>query len=312
MKLLLAVDTVTTLNILLDYMESRYWPKGTEAHVLSVVEDDSVPIETWRSKGYGIAAVRHEMRRRGEQVNSLVNQRLRELGIPTQVTVMRGDPAFLISFAARKWSSDLILIRAHNRVEFRNWLLGSVAKSVVAEAPCSVEVVREPAKRRSDAATRDMRILIATDGSDASTVASQALSEMEYPEGTEIKVVSIVNPITYSMEEVGLTRGRESERAHHAIGKTVSMLKSMPHKVTAEVMAGRRVRQIVERAKDWEADLIVVGAEPRRGLKRLLSRGTAANVADRAHCSVTVVRRQLSENEESSQRYKFGSFRNAA
>jgi len=101
MKLLLAVDTMKTLNILLDFIEARSWPKGTEAGILSVLEDESVPVETWRSEGYGIGAVRREMQRRGEQISGLVVERLRAIGIPAQVTIMRGDPAFLIPFAAR-------------------------------------------------------------------------------------------------------------------------------------------------------------------------------------------------------------------
>ena len=39
MKLLLAVDSITTLNILLDEVVVRSWPNGTEARVLSVVEE---------------------------------------------------------------------------------------------------------------------------------------------------------------------------------------------------------------------------------------------------------------------------------
>jgi nucleotide-binding universal stress UspA family protein len=136
-KLLLAVDSITTLDIILNEITARSWPSGTEARVLSVVEDDEVPLETWREKGYGVAAVRHEMRRRGEQICALAVDRLREIGITTEVVIMRGNPEFLIPFAARKWPADLILIRAHNRRDFRNWMLGSVAKSVVESAPCS-------------------------------------------------------------------------------------------------------------------------------------------------------------------------------
>src|SRR5690349_1546050 len=178
MRLLLAVDTLKTLDILLNSMEARSWPRGTEAEVLSVVEDETVPVETWRAEGYGIGAVRREMNRRGEQISGLVVERLRAIGIPAQVTIMRGDPAFLIPFAARKWSSDLILIRTNNRTSFRNRLLGSVAKSVVEYAPCSVEVVRA---EQSNVAGRNMRILLPTDGSDASSAATQAIAEMEFP-----------------------------------------------------------------------------------------------------------------------------------
>ena len=305
MRLLLAVDTIKTLDVVLNFIEARSWPNGTEAEVLSVVEDETIPVETWRSEGYGIDAVRREMQRRGEQISALVIERLRAIGISAHVTIMRGDPAFLIPFAARKWSSDLILIRANNRMSFRNWLLGSVAKSVVEYAPCSVEVIRA---EQPDVAGREMRILVPTDGSGASLAASQAIAEMEFPAGTKVKVVSVINPIRYSLEEIGILRGKDSERAHHAIGKTVNMLRSAPLKITAEVIAGRRVPQIVAQARDWNADLIVVGTEEREGLKRLMSRGTAVAVANRAHCSVRVVRgKSVSDRKELPPRTDRGS-----
>lgn len=293
MRLLVAVDTIKTLDIILNAIEARSWPNGTEADILSVVEDETIPAETWRAEGYGLNAIRREMRRRGEQVSALAIERLRGMGIPAQVTIMRGDPAFLIPFAAQNLSSDLILIRANNRMDFRNWLLGSVAKSVVEYAECSVEVVRAPTTASNERS--GMRILLATD---AALAASQALAEMKFAEDTEVKVVSVVNPIRYSLDEIGLSRGKESDRAHHAIGKALNVLRSAPLKLTAEVVAGSRVRQILARAKDWNADLIVVGDEERSGLKRLMSRGTAVGVANRAHCSVTVVRRKNASREK--------------
>lgn len=309
MRLLVAVDTIKTLDIVLNAIEARSWPNGTQADVLSVVEDETIPAETWRAEGYGLNAIRHEMRRRGEQVSALAIERLRAMGIPAQVTIMRGDPAFLIPFAAQNWTSDLILIRANNRMDFRNWLLGSVAKSVVEYAECSVEVVRAPATEPLDEGRSAMRILIATDGSDASLAASSAVAEMKLAEDTEIKVVSVINSIRYSLEEIGVLRGKETERAHHAIGKTVNAIQSAPLKITAEVVAGSRVRQILDRAKDWSADLIVVGHEERSGLQRLISRGTAVAVTNRAHCSVRVVRRNKASRDK---QYRVDSLSNAA
>jgi nucleotide-binding universal stress UspA family protein len=309
MRLLVAVDTITTLDIVLRAMEARSWPRGTEADVLSVVEDETIPAETWRTEGYGLNAVRHEMRRRGEQVSALSIERLKAMGIPAQVTVMRGDPAFLIPFAAQNWSSDLILIRANNRTDFRNWLLGSVAKSVVESADCSVEVVRAPTALQTSPARSVMRILLATDGADAALAASSAVAEMKFKEDTEVKVVSVVNPIKYSLEEIGFLRGKETERAHHAIGKAVNVLRSAPLQVTAEVVAGSKVRQILARARDWNADLIVVGDEERSGLQRLMSRGTGVAVANQARSSVRVVRRN---NASRDKQYGLDSLSNAA
>jgi hypothetical protein len=100
------------------------------------------------------------MRRRDEQITALAFERLQQVGIPAEVTVMRGKPEFLISFTARKWLAELILIRAHNRNDFRNWLLGSVAKSVIDAARGSVEVIRDAGRGISVKGNRGMRILL--------------------------------------------------------------------------------------------------------------------------------------------------------
>ena len=286
MKVLVAVDSIITLDILIDEMSARSWPAGTEVRVLSVVNDGDVPLKTWRDEGYGVSAVRREMDRRGEQLSAFGVERLRRIGIPSQVVIMRGNPEFLISFAARSWPADLIIMRAHNRKDFRSRLLGSVAKSVVESAPCSVEVVRA----REEADGRAFRVLLATDGSSASLAASQAVAEMSWPENTEVRVVSAVNPMIYSVEELGLTGSTATDDAHRAIGNAVQVLSGAPVKVSAEVIAGRAARQIVVRAKDWGADLIVLGTNERRGLSRLLFGSTSAAVAKRAHCSVRVIR----------------------
>jgi nucleotide-binding universal stress UspA family protein len=293
MKILLAVDSITTLEILLNEITARSWPDGTEARVLSIVEDGGVPLATWCEHGYGIDAVRQEMRRRGEQITALALNRLRAAGIQAEVTVTRGNPDFLISFIAGKWSADLIFIRAHNRIDFRNWMLGSVAKRVVDSAPCSVEIVRSTGGANPFAGNRPMRILLASDGSVGSLAASREVAETIWPPDTEMKVVSVVNPIVYSLEEIGIFRGKGTDRAHRAIGDTMNVLRSTPFKISAEVIAGRTVQRIMDRAKDWHADLIVLGTHRRHGLKRLLLAGASAAVANGAHCSVRLIHERV-------------------
>ena len=302
MKLLLAVDSTTTLEILLDAMMERSWPIGTQARVLSIIEDGEVPLETWREEGYGLAAVRKDMERRGEQITALAVERLRQIGIPAEVAVMRGNPDFLISFVARKWPANLILMRAHNRTDFRNWLLGSVAKSVVESAPCSVGIVRAMETDQLNCTNDGMRILVATDGSDVSLAAAQAIAETNWPADSEVKIVSVIDPIIYSLEEIGLLGDKRTERAHRAIGQALSVLKHTSLKVSGEVIAGTIVRQIIDRARSWNADLIVVGTHQRQGLKRLLLGSDSTSVANRAHCSVRVIRQDVSRNKESLSR----------
>jgi nucleotide-binding universal stress UspA family protein len=290
MKLLLAVDSITTLDVLLDEMAIRSWPVGTTTRVLSIVEDGDVPAETWHEEGYTVAAVRKEMRRRGEQITERAVYRLREMGIRAEVVTMRGNPDFHISFEARKWQADMILIRAHNRRDFRNWLLGSVAKSVVEGAPCSVEVVRVSGESEADIGKRGMRILLATDGSNVSLAAAQAIVDTSWPEESQVKVVNVINPITYSLEEIGLISDKGTVQAYRAISQAIDVLRRAPVMISGEVIAGGIERQIIDRAKNWDADLIVVGTHERRGLRRRLFGSTSEIVANRAHCSVRVIR----------------------
>jgi nucleotide-binding universal stress UspA family protein len=135
-----------------------------------------------------------------------------------------------------------------------------------------------------------MRILLATDGSGHSVSAARAVAGRPWPEGTEVKVMSMVNPLAYSLEELGLYRGGRTERAHGAIDEAARILTEVGLKVSAEVVAGRPAGHIIRASRDAGADLIVVGTEDRRGLRRLLYGSVSEDVAGGAHCSVSIVR----------------------
>ncbi len=290
MRLLLAVDTVVTTEMIMNVVTCRPWPRGTRARVLSVVEDDTVPEEMWRAAGYSVDAVRQEMRRRGEQISALAVEPLGQIGIEAEVVIMRGAPTWLIPFEARRWPADLIFIRAHNRTDVRSWMLSSVAKSVVREAPCSVEVVRAAGEDLSVVGNGHMKILLATDGSEQSLAAARGVAERPWPEGTEVKVMSIVSPFRYSMEEVGLLDGGGTDRAHRAIGDAAQILQGAGLRTSGEVIAGRAERRITQEAGEWGADLIVVGSHGYHTWERMLLGSVSQSVAAHARCSVEIVR----------------------
>ena len=49
---------------------------------------------------------------------------------------------------------------------------------------------------------------------------------------------------------------------------------------------------ILEEAREWGADLIVVGSHGRRGLERFLLGSVADSIAIHAECSVEVIRQK--------------------
>ncbi len=285
MKLLIAVDSAISTEVLVGAVGVRPWPDGTTAHVLSVVSDADVPLEVWREFGYGKDTVRQEMKRRGEQITALAVERLKEVGIPAEVTVTRGDPRHLIPFLARKWSSDLIFVRAHVRKDFEHWMLGSVARAVVTTGPCTVQIVRDQTKNPADTLDSKRRVLLATDGSEISMAAAQALAGRPWPSGSEFRIVSVEEP--WALTGPGV---RDNDQAQAAVSRAEQVLASAGLEAKGTVLSGNTKEVILEEAKKWGADLIVVGSHGRRGFKRLLLGSVSEAVAMNAHCSVVVVR----------------------
>ena len=281
MKLLIAVDSAASTEVLVDAVGIRPWPEGTTANVLSVIADTDVPEEVWREHGYVKGAVLREMERRGEQITGLAIERLKQVGIPAEVVVTRGDARHLIPFFARKWSSDLIFVRAHVRKDLSHWMLGSVARAVVAAAPCTVQIVRDVADDRAQTLHSGRKVLLATDGSETSAAAARALAGRPWPEGSEFRVVSVEEPWTIKSSKL---------EPQEAVTSAEQVLASAELKATGAVFSGNAKEVILEEARKWDADLIVVGSHGRRGFKRFLLGSVSEAVAMNAHCSVVVVR----------------------
>jgi universal stress protein A len=73
--------------------------------------------------------------------------------------VRSGPPALEVLRAAERFGADLIVMATHGRKGFKHFVLGSVAESVVREAPCPVLTMRpgaapRPARRRVPARSR--------------------------------------------------------------------------------------------------------------------------------------------------------------
>ena len=284
MKLLIAVDSAISTEVLVDAVGIRPWPKGTTAHVLSIVADTDVSRELLNEEGGGTAAVRREMEKRGQQITPIAMKRLEEIGIPAEVVVARGDARHLIPFFARKWSSDLIFVRAHVRKDYMHWMLGSVARAVVSLAPCTVQIVRKLEDRRHTLHS-GRRVLLATDGSEFSAAAAEALAGRPWPEGSEFRIVSVEEPWAILPSRV-----TQDGQAEEAVSSAKQVLASAGLNATGAVLSGNP-KLILEEAKDWNADLIVVGSHGLRGFKRFLLGSVSEAVAMNAHCSVVVVRR---------------------
>jgi nucleotide-binding universal stress UspA family protein len=150
MKILLAVDGSEHSAAAAEEVASRPWPQGATVRVLSAVGRVVPPAtEVWYDAGGSLDRARQEIEKRAEQLTAGVAERLRASGLTAEATVRDGDPRSVIVDEAGEWDADLVVVGSHGYTGLKRLLLGSVAQSVVAHAPCSVEVVRK--KRQEDA-----------------------------------------------------------------------------------------------------------------------------------------------------------------
>jgi len=147
-----------------------------------------------------------------------------------------------------------------------------------------------------------MKILIATDGSDYSTAAvAEACKFVAQPETTEIKVVSAyedaypitAEPFALSAEYYQKIEEAVREQAAQFTTDAENEIKArFPNEkpiLSSEVLRGSADREIIEFAKSWKADLIVVGSHGRGFWGRMLG-SVSDGVVHHAPCSVLVVR----------------------
>jgi nucleotide-binding universal stress UspA family protein len=74
--------------------------------------------------------------------------------------------------------------------------------------------------------------------------------------------------------------------------KTGKTLKSKRLKIETATFEGDARAVIVDEARKWSADLIVLGSHGYSGIKRLLLGSVASSVVSHAPCSVEIVRRK--------------------
>jgi nucleotide-binding universal stress UspA family protein len=144
-----------------------------------------------------------------------------------------------------------------------------------------------------------LRILIAIDHSEASDEAVSAVIGQVKASGTEVKLLHVVDPFP---ERLAIRKGRQDAPdfaaarrelrtfAEKLLGRTAERLQAAGFSVNSSIQEGDVRVLILKEAKAWRADLIVLGAHPRRGIKRFFASSISEEVSREASCSVEIVR----------------------
>ncbi|MFA5809849.1 MAG: universal stress protein [Thermoleophilia bacterium] len=192
-------------------------------------------------------------------------------GINCVTEVHTGDsPYQIIVDEAKKDGSELIIMGRRGRTGFKKVAMGSVTAKVIGHAPCDVLVVPR------DGADDYKKILVATDGSPhGEAAAAEAIKMAKKTEGSLIAL------------SVASSDNKQNE-AEEAVLKVRQMAEAGGIACETLVSTGKNYIEIVEKAKEKNASLIVVGCHGRTGLGRLLMGSVTERVIGHAHCAVLV------------------------
>ena len=294
MKILLAIDSSSASQNVIAEAATRPWPSRTRFCVLHIVDVLGM--------GRSLAMIDEE-KRSGQALVAAAAEKLVRAGHETSTDILVGFPRKAVVQYAEEWKADFVMVGSHGQSALSRFLLGSVAQAVLRTAPCSVEVVRGGV--HESPLRQGMKILLGTDGSEGASVATKSVANRPWPAGSQVKIVSAVqllvpgnemmmsssSPIypTSLLEEVW-SEVRSS--AHEAVAESRKTLETAGMKiVTGETTPEGDPRAVLlAQAKEWDADLIVLGSYGRRGIDRVLMGSVSESVALHAHCSVEVIR----------------------
>lgn len=146
-----------------------------------------------------------------------------------------------------------------------------------------------------------MRILLPVNASQYSAQAVHEVTKRPWPAGTRVRVLSAVEPMPppamgpLMFDAAGSLDRLERQRtkaANRLAERVAHSLAARGLKADTAVLGGDPRSVIVDEAKKWKADLIVLGSNHHTGIEKWLLGSVAQSVVSHAPCSVEVVRRK--------------------
>jgi nucleotide-binding universal stress UspA family protein len=147
------------------------------------------------------------------------------------------------------------------------------------------------------------KILVPVDGSETSTTGLHEAIKIAKSQGSGIRLVHIVNefvfdysysPAAYAVNVVDSLR----ERGKSILADSAARVRKQgiePETVLLESIGGPAADLIVAQAKDYHAELIVMGTHGRRGIRRLAMGSDAEQVVRLAAVPVLLVRGEMAK-----------------
>ena len=198
-----------------------------------------------------------EVRSEAEKLVDATVIRLFHAGVIAERKIIRADSdhvAAAIAIEAKAFGADLVVVGSRGLSDWRSLMKHSVSHQLLCAVDCPVLMARGIP---SSPAHKVEKILMAVAGGDDLAPAVRAAVAVAPPEAS-VMVVHVAQAI-YGQQ--GFAYVESSEEIHRTMARASEMLSDAGVKVRGMVAhEGPVAEAVAEIAKDWDADLIVIGS----------------------------------------------------
>jgi nucleotide-binding universal stress UspA family protein len=266
------------------------WPPGTAVRVVTSPVGIGPAVSSFASLREARASAR-QGRQEIAQTHARVAADLRDAGLTVKTSTVSGNPERAVVADAERFGADLVVVGARRQGSIAATLLGSVSRAVVEGASCSVLVARSVATRR---------LLLATDGSRQSQHATAMVATWPIFEDASVMLIGVGEaPSRYPNTVLSDEERREAYRgtiadstsdANSVVQEAADTLQATGRQVKSEVRLGEVAAEVIAAAREWPADMVVVGCNSEPLLRRLVLGSVARKVVDGVAASVLIAR----------------------
>jgi len=234
-------------------------------------------------------------------------ERLRGAGAEVEVELRHGSGAVrAIADLAEQRFSPLVVVSAVSKTAFDRWTLGSVSESLAEAAAVPTLIVREAAPFEAwGRGERPLRVLVAVDRTNVSEAPLRWVRELLLSGPCEV-TVAYVSRLVEERKRLGLdsmarTETMRDERQlleRELRGKIRGQFGREPDRIVVEPIMSDPAARFISLAAEVQADVMVVGTRPRRGLDRLWDLSVSRAIVRHAPMNVVGVPASAVATEE--------------
>lgn len=214
----------------------------------------------------------------------------------TRTVVRRGAPYEELPRLALEEHADLLVVGAHGLRSRKSRLLGTTADRLVQHSPLPVLVYSGVPR------STPRRVLAGVDDSVEAGAVMRLACELCDPAEGEVRLLHVLSTAAYSHalsmsaigardDEEAMERMRDELRAvsEHWLNEMSRTIRTPPRRVQAEVVHGYVSEAILGYARQWKADIIVLGRHGSGTGARAMLGGSVRRVLHESEQSVAVV-----------------------